>query len=455
MDSKTATGLSIRSISHWIHDVNKWRPNDDELELKLSKHSLKRSKKTSKKIHPLPDIGVKNRALPSDSFKNERVALGDNVAYAETDEIPNWPSPHSPFLNSDIQPAKRTHSLKRNESKKTNTADEEAETIQPIVKSAKSPHTATIVFTSLPPKVTINSPHTATIVAKLTSLPPKVTINSPHTATMVAKLTSLPPKVTINSPARNQARTSCSPQSPVFKSAVTANPSPIYYTPLEPSLPTPNNSSPRNNQLKAKILNPNSMPRLDINEEMMSITSLEKRWKSLHTPLRPKIGTVGHKASLLVVGESIRGNSGWMRVDEIIKKSNGCTTAKVTRLLDDVKCVLKIVSLDSGIENLSALLELEFQTLQKVKFIPNVVQVLEIGEILDLRLKYLCTLDFGGESLATISRNRISGKVISDEEDVLPSGFHLSEVLHVFIETNRFLTRLHNSGMVSDIFCNA
>jgi hypothetical protein len=75
--------------------------------------------------------------------------------------------------------------------------------------------------------------------------------------------------------------------------------------------------------------------------------------------------------------------------------------------------------------------------------------ILTAGEIVELELTYLCMLDFGGESLATISRNRISGKTIGAERDILPSGFRLSEVLRVFTETARFLSRLHNTGMVS------
>lgn len=251
--------------------------------------------------------------------------------------------------------------------------------------------------------------------------------------------------------------------------------------PIQPAAPikismSRSPKSPRRIQLsraatalpKVTVTELSSMPRIDDTTDdknlLMDSVDLYKRRKSLTPSNQTKLKKFDENesgVSQLVTGGSIKGTAGWMRVDEIIQKTRTYTLARVTRLIDDTGRILKLVKCyESGapgiIENEAARLELEYQTIRNLEKlgIPNLVKVTELGEVSDLGLKYLSMMDYGCESIASISSKRIStggrnrmgyGNM---NDDILPSGFLLREVLHIFTETTRFLSRLHRSGLV-------
>ncbi|KAL3900926.1 MAG: hypothetical protein SGCHY_000990 [Lobulomycetales sp.] len=255
----------------------------------------------------------------------------------------------------------------------------------------------------------------------------------------------------------------------------------VYYTADEPAFGNSEKSPRRMNlsDTNQKPGRPNSslrasMPALEeVTDErvIMKASSLDLRRQTIVTTLSPQkkkletpIRTLPHgnnsdMMTALKIGGTINGASGWMRVEKFLEKSRDGNSmlVRVTRLVDEKLCILKLapqfVPLIAGevvdAENYSAMLELEFDMFKNLeeKRIPNVYTVEEFGSIQDLGLVYICFLDYGGESLTSISRKRISGKTDIEGRGVLPSGFHLKEVLRVFTEALRFLTALHHAGL--------
>jgi hypothetical protein len=397
--------LEENAIESWIEEVDSTRVSKEDLVKRISKIPQTMTKKSKNKIHPIGS--ARNRALPDESFKNERETTSEHVVFAETSDkaYPGWPSPRNSEL-AIMKPAKKKQSIKIKKSKKktqpTSEEDAEAEIIYPTDNSKSEQPRVTVLKSA---KEKVESPGTEQI------------------------------------------------QDTPFNTAISAvaSKSPMFFPASDSPSPHQVNFAKTDKDAKGSI------PLLnDSTDNPFDFPAILKRRKTVSAQsdkVRVDTTEISSKTSTLATGGTIKGSSGWMKVEKIILKSDAYCLVKVTRLIDDMPCLLKVVAgtWTEGEENYSALLDLEYEaykTLEQLE-VPNLFKAIEIGGIQDLDLKYLCLLDFGGESLASISRKQLSTWGITDDgRDLLPSGLLLRDVLHVFTETARFLSKIHRTGMV-------
>lgn len=163
-------------------------------------------------------------------------------------------------------------------------------------------------------------------------------------------------------------------------------------------------------------------------------------------------------------GGSSVGGTGWFRVEKILHTSPRHKIVRATRLLDDLKCILKMASypdkrrsassihedlLDDETERLNSEF-LAYQTAKTldVRNIPRIIGIEDSGQV---RMRFMIMEDIGGESLTRIVQSRmqsISDGIANIRQDSLSSGLLISEALFLFYHVTKVLLDLHGGEMV-------